>query len=164
MKYRLLTFAVLAFACSMDTVPDGLRATPTGPGATVIFDTLAQPLPNIPLPNDVATFADPTSRTGRRINASLFAPTYLERTARQAFDDVEGWGTFAPITVAFTKPPGADPHLPAIDLDNVIAHMKGDGYRFEDDPIYLVNLTTGIPMFLDMGNGNSPVGLRDPQR
>ncbi|HEY1956569.1 MAG TPA: hypothetical protein VGH28_13185 [Polyangiaceae bacterium] len=164
MKYRLLAFATLAFACSMDTIPDGLRATPTGPGATVIFDALARPLPNIPLPNDVATFADPTSRTGRRINASLFAPTYMERTARGAFDDVEGWGTFAPITVAFQKPPGADPHLPAIDLDNVIAHMKGDGYRFEDDPIYLVNLTTGIPMFLDMGNGNFPLGLRDPNR
>jgi len=148
----------------MDTVPDGLRATPTGPGATVIFDTLARPLPNIPLPNDVATFADPTSRTGLRINASLIAPTYMEREAREAFDDVEGWGTFAPITVAFQKPPGADPHLPAIDLDNVKAHMQGDDYRFEDDPVYLVNLTTGIPMFLDMGNGSFTVALRDPQR
>src|SRR6185437_2595103 len=33
-----------------------------------------------------------------------------------------------------------------------------------DDPIYLVNLTTGVPMFLDMGNGNFPVALRDPNR
>ncbi len=162
MKYRIF-FCLLA-CCSMDSIPTGLQATPSGPGATVIFDTLAQPLPNIPLPNDVATFADPTSRTGRRINASVFAPTYMERQARSAFDDIEGWGTFAPITVAFERAPGADPTLPAIDLDNVRAHMIGDGYRFEDDPVYLVNLTTGVPMVLDMGNGNFTVALRDPQR
>ncbi len=42
--------------------------------------------------------------------------------------------------------------------------MQGDGYRFEDDPVYVVNLTTGIPMVLDMGNGNFTVALRDPQR
>ncbi len=162
MKYRFLFLAVVA--CSMDQIPNGLRATPPGPGATVIFDALELPLPNIPLPNDVATFADPTSRTGRRINAALFSPTYMETAAREAFDDVEGWGTFAPITVAFQKPSDGDPSKPAIDLDNVKAHMLGDGYRFDDDPVYLVNLVTGIPMVLDMGNGNFTVALRDPNR
>ncbi len=162
MKYRFLI--ALLVACSMDSIPVGLKPTPAGPGAMVVFDALARPLPNIPLPNDVATFADPTSRTGRRINASVFAPTYMERTAREAFDDIEGWGTFAPITVSFERAPGADPHKPALDLDNVRARMLGDGYRFEDDPVYLVNMTTGIPMVLDMGNGNFTVALRDPQR
>jgi hypothetical protein len=148
----------------MDSIPDGLRATPPGAGATVIFDFAARPLPNIPLPNDVATFADPTSRTGRRINASQIAPTLMERIARQGFDDIEGWGTFAPITLSFERAPGADPHKPALDLDDVMNRMQGDGYRFEDDPVYLVNLTTGIPMVLDMGNGNFTAALRDPQR
>ena len=59
----------------------------------------------------------------------------METAAREAFDDVEGWGTFAPITVAFQKPSDGDPSKPAIDLDNVKAHMLGDGYRFDDDPI-----------------------------
>ncbi|HEX4517630.1 MAG TPA: hypothetical protein VH054_29005, partial [Polyangiaceae bacterium] len=152
MQYRFLVIALVA--CSMDSIPDGLRATPPGAGATVIFDFAARPLPNIPLPNDVATFADPTSRTGRRINASQIAPTLMERIARQGFDDIEGWGTFAPITLSFERAPGADPHKPALDLDDVMNRMQGDGYRFEDDPVYLVNLTTGIPMVLDMGNGN----------
>src|SRR5438874_12081244 len=98
MQYRFVFLALVA--CSMDSIPSGLRPTPAGPGAMVIFDTVARPLPNIPLPNDVATFADPTSRTGRRINASIVAPTAMERTARQGFDDIEGWGTYAPITVS----------------------------------------------------------------
>jgi hypothetical protein len=162
MQYRFVFLALAA--CSMDSIPSGLRPTPAGPGAMVIFDTIAQPLPNIPLPNDVATFADPTSRTGRRINASLVAPTAMERIARQGFDDIEGWGTYAPITVSFQRADGADPHKPALDLDDVMNRMKGDGYRFENDPVYLVNLTTGIPMVLDMGNGNFTSALRDPQR
>src|SRR5580704_14033125 len=99
----LLSACALA-ACAGDTIPVPLQATPPGSGAAVVFDLTQRPLPNIPLPNDVATFPDPTSRTGRRINASQFAPTFMERTARQAFDELEGWGTFAPITVSFQKP------------------------------------------------------------
>jgi len=164
--FAVLSVTALSTAggCSTDTIPSGLRATPPGPGATVIFDLTARPLPNAPLPNDVATFPDPTSRTGRRINASLVAPTSMEQIARQGFDELEGWGTFAPITVAFTRPPNGDPHKPAIDLDDVRARMLGDRYRFEDDPVYLINLNTGVPMVLDMGNGNFSVALRDPNR
>src|SRR5258707_15507076 len=125
MKYRL--FVALLLASSMDSILSGLKPPPAGPGATVVFDAIARPLPNIPLPNDVATFADPTSRTGRRINASLVAPTSMERIARQGFDDLEGWGTFAPITVAFQRADGADAHKPALDLDDVMNRMKGDG-------------------------------------
>jgi hypothetical protein len=161
MKFRFL--ALLFVACSMDAIPTGLQQTPSGPGTTVIFDALALPLPNIPLPNDFATFADPTSRTGRRVNASLIAPTSMETIARTSFDELEGWGTFAPITVAFQRSADADPALPAINLDNVRSRMLGDGYVFADDPVYLINLTTGIPMVLDMGNGSFNVALRDPQ-
>src|SRR5580704_8004640 len=96
-------FAGLAFAaCSVDTAPLPLRATPPGSGPTVVFDVAHKPLPDIPAPNDVATFPDPTSRTGRRLNASLIAPTFMEQKARAEFDEMEGWGTFAPIFVRFT--------------------------------------------------------------
>jgi len=44
-----------------------------GNGPTVIFDATRRPLPEIPQPNDVATFPDPSSRTGRRVRMAAFA-------------------------------------------------------------------------------------------
>src|SRR4029078_11246407 len=93
----------VAQGCGIDPAPDGARATPPGSGPLVVFDTTRRPLPEIPQPNDIATFADPTSRTGRRLTVSLVAPTRSEAIAREGFDAMEGWGTFAPITVAFAR-------------------------------------------------------------
>src|SRR4051794_558234 len=100
MNYRSFArpLTVLAFAiaigCDVDTAPEGLGHRAEGPGAHVVFDTLRRPLPEIPLPNDVATFANPTSRTGLRINVSLVAPTQMESIARSGLDELEGWGTY----------------------------------------------------------------------
>lgn len=163
----IVASCVLASACAIDTAPDGARATPPGDGPAIVFDTTRRPLPEIPLPNDVATFADPSSRTGRRINVSLVAPTRLESLAREGFNALEGWGTFAPITVAFAKKggtgaAGADPNATAIDIEEV-ARRTGD-YDPADDPFYVVDLTTGIPVILDMGKGNFPLSVVDPAR
>ena len=69
--WPVMMFVLASLAsCAVDTAPDGLRRTPEGPGARVVFEPLRRPLPELPLPNDVATFADPTSRTGRRVNLS----------------------------------------------------------------------------------------------
>ena len=154
----------LAGACGVDTAPDGLRATPPGDGPVVKFDVTHRPLPEVPLPNDVATFADPTSRTGRRINVSLVAPTFMEQKARADFSTMEGWGISSPISVAFDRAPGADPREAAIDLEDVAARMQGDEHDLSNDPFYVVNLTTGLPVFVDVGNGYYPVTLRDPWR
>src|SRR3954451_18646341 len=105
----MLTAGALVGACGVDTAPDGLRATPPGDGPMVKCDVTHRPLPEVPLPNDLATFADPTSRTGRRINVSLVAPTFIERTARDDFSSMEGWGTSSSITVAFDRSASADP-------------------------------------------------------
>ncbi len=150
----LLAFALscaLAPGCAIDTAPSGARATPAGDGPAIVFDTTRRPLPEIPQPNDVATFADPTSRTGRRINISLVAPTRLETRAREGFNSLEGWGTFAPITVSFASP---------LDLEDVARRTTGD-YDPADDPFYVVDLTTGVPVILDMGKGNFPLALID---
>lgn len=162
---RRFAFActVLA-ACAIDTVPAGLRATPPGDGPVVVFDLSARPLPDIPAPNDVATFADPSSRTGRRIDASLVAPTRIERAAREQFDEMEGWGTFAPVTVRFRRGPHVPSTQPAIDVDDVRLRMSGDGFDTSNDPIYLVNLTTGVPMLLDVGSGAFPMTVVDPHK
>ena len=168
MRPLLLALAALCVAqasgCAVDRAPSGLRKTPLGPGATIKFDLSHRPLPELPLPNDVATFADPSSRTGRRVNVSVVAPTMFERRAREDFATLEGWGTSAPISVSFERAEGAAADKPAIDLADVLARMHGDEHDLSNDPVYVVNLRTGVPMFVDVGNGYYPVTLRDPWR
>jgi hypothetical protein len=157
-----VAFAALAVpACSVDTAPVPLRATPPGTGPTIVFDVAHKPLPDIPAPNDIATVADPTSRTGRRLNASAVAPTFMERQARAEFDELEGWGTFAPIFVRFSHGPNDDPTQPAIDLVNVQQRMAKDGYDFANDVAYVINLKTGVPILLDAGQGNFNLSVTD---
>jgi len=149
--------AVVAGAqgCAVDEAPGGVRRTQKTDGPTVVFDLGHKPLPEIPLPNDVATWPDPTSRTGRRINAALVAPTLIERNARTKFSELEGWGTYAPISIPFSKP---------LDAEDVKAHHADDDFKFEDDVIYLVNVKTGVPVPIDLGGGNFPATLRELSR
>ncbi|HUS62230.1 MAG TPA: hypothetical protein VMY34_08540, partial [Acidimicrobiales bacterium] len=160
----VLAGSVLSVGACFDDAPAGLRRTPDGPGATVRYDLAHTPLPDIPLPIDTATFADPSSRTGLRINASLVAPTSIEREARERFDTLEGWGTFSPITVAFDLPEvdGAprSPTQAALDLAEIRSRHHGDDFDFADDAIYLVDLATGIPHPIDIGNGNFDYTLK----
>jgi hypothetical protein len=158
---RLCLLAIVLAACSVDTIPVGLRDTPPGTGPVVVFNLLAQPLPDIPTPNDIATFADPTSRTGRRLNASLVAPTRIEQAAREQFDEMEGWGTYAPITVRFDRGPNVAAPAAAIDLNELHLRMEADGWDPSNDSVYLVNLTTGLPVLLDVGSGNYPLTVID---
>ena len=146
-----LALGLSALGCSVDEVPEGLRRTPPGDGPTVRFDLYHKPLPDIPLPNDSATWPDPTSRTGLRVNASIVAPTEIEATARKKFDSLEGWGTYAPITIAFDKKPGQAGA--AIDLANVVKRHQGDDYELADDAVYVVNLDTGVPAIVDVTTG-----------
>lgn len=157
----LLALAALAIACTMDSAPSGIGRTPKAPGPTIRFDLSAKPLPEIPFPNDVATWPDPTSRTGLRVNASLVAPTSIERGAREKFSELEGWGTYAPITVSFDKMADLPQGSTAIDIANIRARHQGDDYDFADDAIYLVNLRTGIPVPIDLGEGAFDYTLRD---
>ena len=160
----LSTLALFGTSCAMDHAPHGLRETPSGPGPHVRYDLSHRPLPDIPLPTDTATFADPTSRTGLRINASLVASTAIERAARVRFDELEGWGTFAPISVSFdvdrSDPAYASYDGPAIDLANIKRRHVGDDFDFANDAIYLVNLETGVPTVVDLGAGNFPYTLK----
>ena len=41
---------------------------------------------------------------------------------------MEGWGTFAPITVRFTPEPGTPSGQAALDLADVQTRMAGDGW------------------------------------
>lgn len=142
----------------MDRAPSGLRRTPLGPGASVRYDVAHRPLPDVPLPSDTATWPDPTSRTGLRLNASVIAPTLIEVKARERFTQMEGWGTFSPITVSFDvhrdDPAYAGFEGPALDIDNITRRHRGDDYDFADDAVYVIDLKTGVPAVLDVGAGN----------
>ncbi len=156
-----LVSLLLFWACTSDSVPDaaGLLAA-QGAGPQVMFDMTTPELPEIPLPNDVATFADPSSRTGRRVNVSTLAATQMESVERFGMTGLEGWGTTAPITVRFRSQNAAEP---AIDLADLYARMTNGEIDFSDDAVYLVDLETGDPVPLDLGTRgmNFTVARRD---
>src|SRR5438105_15826420 len=138
LRVSAVSFLVLV-ACAKGVPFEGLAQAQQTGGPKVVFDLLHKPLPEIPFPSDLATRPDPTSRTGLRINASLIAPTQLERNVRGLLDTLDGFGTFAPITVAF-DPPGLD----VLDLYN-----RQNNADPSDDGVYLVDLVTGATTPLD---------------
>ncbi len=143
--------------CGPEEIPDGLRRTPDGDGATIRFDLNALPLPDVPFPSDLLTFPDPSSRTGVRIALPTSAPTALERMIHRNLGTQEGWGTFAPITVAFDLD-RTDTEDPVLDLANLRDRHHDDDYELANDAVYLINLRTGVPVPLELGAGSfSPI-------
>jgi len=151
----LLAIVSLAAACLGDE-PEGL-APARSALTTVKMDFFHKPLPDIPLPNDIATRYDPTSATGRRINASMIADTRFESRIRQLIDSLDGWGVFEPITIPFTGP---------LDIGSILDGHRDADYDLTNDVIYLINVDRASPDFgsihhLDLGNGNYPIVLED---
>ena len=84
---------ILALALVVGTVgclsepPQGIA--PSQPASTTVkMDFYHRPLPELPLPNDVATRFDPTSATQLRVNASMVAPTHFEMRVRELIDQI----------------------------------------------------------------------------
>ena len=69
---------VVALGGCLGAEPSGIAPIPWA-ATTVKMDFFHKPLPELPLPNDVATRHDASSATGRRINASMIAPTAYTR-------------------------------------------------------------------------------------
>lgn len=157
---RHLTFCVCACAlvagCAAD--PAALGTAVPGDGPQVVFDVFHLPFPDLPLPNDFATRYDATSPTGRRLNASIAAGTTAwERGTRAELDKLSGWGTLAPITVAFDAP---------LDVEVIYDRHHQDPPDFADDAVLVVDVTPGSPGLceavpLDLGQGNYPLALPD---
>ncbi|HWB80749.1 MAG TPA: hypothetical protein VG755_37560 [Nannocystaceae bacterium] len=134
--------------------PEGLMSIAPA-DVTVKFDFDHRPLPDIPLPNDIATRHDPSSPTGLRINASVIASTSYEQRTRAKIDGLDGWGVYQPITIPFTGP---------IDVLGLRERHDDVDYDLSDDAIYLVNVDHdsdeyGRVHHLDIGNGNYPIIL-----
>lgn len=150
-----LPLLVLLTACVSPEVEGLMEAEPAN--TMVKMDFLAKPLPEIPLPNDIATRYDATSATGRRVNASLIAPTTLERRVRELIDQLDGWGVNQAITIPFTGP---------LDIESILKAHRDPHYDLADDVVYLIDVTPGSPEYgqarhLDVGNGNYPAVLED---
>lgn len=150
----VLALVLVPPACGAET--EGLVESRRA-AVTVEFDFDHRPLPNIPLPNDIATRPDASSATGKRVNASMLAPTGMERRVRTMIDSLDGWGLQMPITIPFSGP---------IDLDSVLAGHRDADYDPRNDVVYLIDIDRDSPEFgslhhLDVGNGNYPVVLED---
>jgi hypothetical protein len=155
-KSLLVVLLGLLSACG-SLEPSGLAPTVAGPGARVRFDTFHKPLPDMPLPNDLATRFDSDTPTRRRINASLVAPTTWEKKTRAGLDAIDGWGTLAPITVSFDGP---------LDIENILKR-QGDRFDPHNDVMLVVDVTRGSPDFckampIDLGQGLFPTTLDRP--
>ena len=158
-QYALTCFVGLSacawFASCAGDAPATVLGDPAqGEGPTVVFDILGKPLPMVPLPNDVATRLDPNSPSGRYINVSKMAATFLEMDTRAKADQLDGFGTFMPISVSFTQP------LDLIDL----AKRHADNDDYSDDAFFLVDITPGSDELgkrwpVDIGTGNFPVAV-----
>ena len=150
-----LSLGVTAMAgCLEGSVADGLALTKDTGGPKVIYNVLEDDFPEIPMPNNQATRLDPTSMTGRRLNVSEIAPTEYEMRTRRKFNDLDGFGTYAPIFVSFDG---------LLDLEDVWQrHNLNNDFR--DDAFFLLNVDESCDRFgeevaLDMGRGRFPVTL-----
>lgn len=131
--------------------PRGLAATRSGSGPQVRFDFFADPLPDIPFPNDIATRPDDSTPTGLRLNVSLRGKTAQERFVRSKINELDGFGTYAPITVAFDQ---------GLDVGNILARHR-DNRSTADDAVFVVNIDPDSPAYgemspLDLGRGFFP--------
>lgn len=153
---RSLPMVALLLAGCLSEAPEGIA--PAEPADTTVkLDFAHRPLPDLPLPNDLATRFDASSATGRRLNASMIAPTQMERRVRTLLDTQDGWGVFAPITIPFTGP---------LDVGSILAGHRDPDFAFGNDVVYLVNVTPDSSEFgqltaLDIGNGSFPMALEN---
>ncbi len=150
--------AIVSTAGCIGERPTALAPTPAGDGPVVRWDLTERPFPELPFPNDVATRIDPSSRTGRRLDISVTAPTKVERRVRKRINGLDGFGVLSPITVPFDA---------ALDLENIRARHVDDR-DLANDTMLLIRLGDGdaceqdrlVP--LDLGNGHYPLILDRP--
>jgi len=158
-RVRLLAASLVFTVAVGCAAPEGsgLALAPQGSGASVVFDIEERPFPNVPLPNDFASRFDATSPTKKRLNASKTASTAWERATRDELARLDGWGTYAPMSLSFTK---------QLDLGNIARRHVGDDYDQRDDVLYVIDVTPNSPDLcqsvpLDVGNDNFPAVIED---
>jgi len=157
MTRRLLLLSLCALAgCRSGQPIEGLAPARDTGGPRIAFDLTRKPLPEIPFPNDLAARPDRGSPTGLRVNSSLAAPSQLEQRTRELLDQLDGFGTFSPITVSFDK------DREEVDVVDLFARQNDADPA--NDGVYLVQIDDGRVWPLDFGAGHFPYVLADPGR
>ena len=151
LRRLLLLLPCFALACRSSQPVEGLAPARDTGGPRIVLDLTGRPSPEIPFPNDLVTQSDTGSPTGLRLNASVIVPTGVELRTRSLLDQLDGFGTFAPITVSFN----AD--IDVLDL----AARQNDGDP-TNDAVYLVQIDDGTVWPLDVGGGHFPYVVPDP--
>ena len=151
MRWLCCAIACL-WACEGPSPAGWAEAENTG-GPKVVWDIEALPLPEVPLPNNVATRLDAASPTGRFVNVSTQATTRHESKVRAKFNKMDGFGAYTPITVQFDAP-----------IDLLDLHRRHANTDFRDDAVFLLNVDPACRRFgeevaLDLGHGRFPITL-----
>ena len=73
-------------------------------GPQITFNPYAKPFALVPFPNDATLRVSAETLTGKSWNVSMIKSTEHERTLRADFNQLEGFGPFAPILVTFEGP------------------------------------------------------------
>ena len=151
-----LFFSLATLNCTGD-LPNGLLKTPAGNGPSIVWDLEYKPLPDIPFPNDYALLIDNSTPTGLRMNISLIAPTGVEEELRRRAQALDGFGTFAPITVRFDA---------LLDIQNIIDRQRNNTNP-GDDVALVINISPQSPGYgnihpIDFGHGYFPTTVQDP--
>ena len=146
--------ALMTLTSCLSEAPEGIGESLPAQ-TTVRMDFFARPLPEIPLPNDLATRFDPSSATGRRINASMITPSKFESRVRELVDQMDGWGTMQQISIPFTGP---------LDIQSIVDGHRDTDYDPSNDVVYLIDIDPTSKEFgklfpVDVGEGNYPVVL-----
>jgi len=103
------------------------------PGPRVIFDPLAQPVPEVPFPNDLLLRPDERSGSGVFLNISEEATTEGARRLRRGLNTLEGFGTTAPIMVSFDAPL----NLATVTNENIVVINIEPGHPRQGEVIEL---------------------------
>ena len=151
MARRLVPILLVLAGCRSSQPIEGLAAARDTGGPRIVFDLQRQPMPEIPFPSDLATRPDPASPTGLRVNSSVAAPAEIEQRTRTLLDQLDGFGTFAPITVSFDN-----------DVDVLDLFARQNDGDATNDAVYLVQIDTGRVWPLDFGAGRFPYVIANP--
>lgn len=114
-------------------------------GPRIVFDPLAQPLPEVPFPNDLSLRVTDDTLSGKAWNLATQKPSHHRSLLFDRLDRVDGFGPFAPVYLSFEGP---------LDLATV-----------SEATVMIVNIEPGHPregerVPLDLGQGYFPTDMR----
>jgi hypothetical protein len=169
-RRRIFSFLFLAFAsigCG-DKIPNTSSISDRSP-TIVHFDPTTPLLDGVPWPND--SLCRPPYREDEPCYPNVSTtglPTVVEGWVASV-NNSRGWPTTSSIFLPFERATDAF-FGPAIDLSRFLTSQRD--YDFTNDAIYLIDLTTGLPVALDFGNDltsfilEAPIALdpSDPHR